>query len=60
MLEAVAEPGRRRVTLDDFDARDLAQRDPALFLRLYPAPLIIDEVQYAPQLFPAMSAMCVH
>jgi predicted AAA+ superfamily ATPase len=29
----------------------LAQTDPELFLSLYPAPLLIDEVQYAPQLF---------
>jgi predicted AAA+ superfamily ATPase len=26
--------------------------DPELFLSLYPAPVIIDEVQYAPELFP--------
>jgi len=39
------------VTLDDLDQRDLAQRDPALFLQRHTPPVIIDEVQYAPQLF---------
>lgn len=42
------------VTLDDLDARALAQSDPALFLQTWPAPVTIDEVQYAPQLFPAI------
>lgn len=45
---------RNHVTLDDLDARSLAQSDPALFLQTWPTPLIIDEVQYAPQLFSAI------
>lgn len=36
------------VTMDDANARGLAQRDPSLFLETYPAPLLIDEFQYAP------------
>lgn len=53
---AQATPGipRRYVTLDDLDARALAQSDPALFLQTWPAPVIIDEIQYAPQLFSAI------
>ena len=42
---------RKYVTLDDLEARRTAQTDPELFLSLYPAPLLIDEVQYAPELF---------
>ena len=42
---------RRKVTLDDVENRRLAQSDPALFLEMHPAPVLIDEVQYAPQLF---------
>jgi predicted AAA+ superfamily ATPase len=42
------------VTLDDLDERALAHRDPALFLQRHPPPIIIDEVQYAPQLFSAI------
>jgi predicted AAA+ superfamily ATPase len=40
------------VTLDDLRLRELAQSDPALFLAQHPGPLIIDEAQYAPHLFP--------
>ncbi len=54
LLEQCAESGRGSVTLDDLDERDLARRDPALFLLRHPAPLIIDEVQYAPELFSAI------
>ncbi len=39
------------VTLDDMTLRSQAQKDPQAFLRNYPDPLIIDEVQYAPELF---------
>ena len=45
---------RGYVTLDDMDARTLAQRDPALFLQTWQPPLIIDEIQYAPALFSAI------
>lgn len=43
---------RAYVSLDDFDTRALAKNDPKLFLQRYQAPLIIDEIQYAPELFP--------
>ena len=42
---------RQKVTLDDAENRRLAKSDPALFLELHPAPVLIDEVQYAPELF---------
>lgn len=45
---------RRHVTLDDYNARDLAVNDPALFLQQYQAPVIIDEIQYAPGLLSAI------
>lgn len=54
LLELCAEPERRVVTLDDLDERELASQDPALFLQRHPEPLIIDEVQYAPELFSVM------
>ena len=40
------------VTLDHPRIRDLARTDPELFLQQYSAPLIIDEIQYAPELLP--------
>lgn len=42
---------RKEVSLDDMTERKMAQTDPALFLEIHPAPLLIDEVQYAPELF---------
>ncbi len=36
-------PGRRIVSLDDAVARDLANRDPALFLAQHAPPVTIDE-----------------
>lgn len=39
-------------TLDDLTNRKMAQSDPALFLQQNPPPVVIDEVQYAPNLFP--------
>ena len=43
--------GRNYVSLDDLNTRDMAKNDPKLFLQLYRPPVIIDEVQYAPELF---------
>ena len=43
---------RRYVSLDDMEARKLARQDPELFLQQNPPPVIIDEIQYAPGLFP--------
>lgn len=39
------------VTLDDEVLRNQAKNDPKLFLEEHPAPLLIDEAQYAPNLF---------
>ena len=41
--------GRGYVSLDDLNARDMAKNDPKLFLQLHKPPVIIDEVQYAPE-----------
>lgn len=43
---------RTVVSLDDLEERKLARTDPALFLQMHDVPMLIDEVQYAPQLFP--------
>lgn len=45
-------PDATYVSLDDPAVRILAQTEPKLFLARFPAPVIIDEVQYAPELFP--------
>lgn len=52
MLEHLMEGTNRRViTLDDLENRKLAKTEPQLFLEMYPAPILIDEIQYAPELF---------
>lgn len=42
----------RYVSLDNPRELKLAQEDPRLFLDEYPPPLILDEIQYAPQILP--------
>ena len=42
---------RAFVTLDDLEERRLARTEPATFLALHQPPVLIDEVQYAPELF---------
>jgi len=42
---------RGYVTLDDLNERNTAKTDPELFLQLHKPPVLIDEVQYAPELF---------
>lgn len=55
MLKELSEreaKNREYVTLDDLNERSLAKTDPALFLQMHRPPVLIDEVQYAPELFP--------
>lgn len=49
--------GRKKVTLDDLSERELAKTDPKMFFQLHKPPLLIDEVQYAPELFPYIKMM---
>ncbi len=54
MLKKLAEKeniGREYVSLDDLSVRELAKGDPAMFMQLHKPPVLIDEVQYAPELF---------
>lgn len=52
LLKHLREPGRRYVTLDDPALQALAMSDPRLFLERFPPPVLIDEIQYAPQILP--------
>lgn len=53
MLQKLMEgTDRGYVTLDDLNERNIAKTDPELFLQLHKPPVLIDEVQYAPELFP--------
>ena len=51
VLTQLKEADRTYVTLDDWTERNLARTDPRMFLELHRAPVMIDEAQYAPELF---------
>ena len=52
MLQKLMEnTDRSYVSLDDLNERSIAKSDPELFLQLHKPPVLIDEVQYAPELF---------
>lgn len=52
MLQKMMEGTHRGyVSLDDLNERSIAKTDPELFLQLHKPPVLIDEVQYAPELF---------
>lgn len=51
LLKQIAEKGRAFVSLDDPGTRLFAQNQPQLFLQEHKPPIIIDEIQYAPELF---------
>lgn len=53
-LQHLSREGRAYVTLDDPLLLELAKRDPALFLQRFPPPVLIDEIQYAPELLPLL------
>lgn len=52
LLQDIQKQSRSYVTLDDLNMRLAAQQDPASFLDRLELPVLIDEVQYAPNLFP--------
>jgi len=52
LLESLEKGKRKYVTLDNPKFRMLAKNDPELFLTENPPPVLIDEAQYAPELFP--------
>ena len=52
VLQHVSGEDRAYVTLDDPTIRILAKEDPGLFLQRFQPPVLIDEIQYAPELLP--------
>jgi predicted AAA+ superfamily ATPase len=55
MLEKLMQEEKRKreyVTLDDLTERGMAKNDPKMFFQIHKPPVFIDEVQYAPELFP--------
>ncbi|MCD7763491.1 MAG: ATP-binding protein [Lachnospiraceae bacterium] len=59
MLRHLSEGSDRTyVSMDNAMARDLAKRDPVLFFQTYRLPILIDEVQKAPELFEQIKIIC--
>lgn len=52
LLKDLATKNRNYVTLDDPTLLALARDEPKLFLERFKTPILIDEIQYAPQLLP--------
>ncbi|MCQ2914706.1 MAG: ATP-binding protein [Alphaproteobacteria bacterium] len=51
LFDNIIEQNRKKISLDDIDILSLAKNDPNLFFQIYTPPLLIDEVQKAPELF---------
>jgi predicted AAA+ superfamily ATPase len=52
LLNRLREEGRKYVSLDDPNDRLFAKTEPSAFLERYSPPVIIDEIQYAPEVLP--------
>ncbi len=57
LQQLMAGTNRTYVSLDDLNMRALAKTDPAMFFQIYKTPILIDEVQYAPELFTYIKIM---
>jgi predicted AAA+ superfamily ATPase len=53
-----ADTGRTYISMDNSMARELAKSDPILFFQTYKPPILIDEIQKAPELFEQIKIMC--
>ncbi len=59
MLKHLAKNENRTiVTMDNEMDRELAKNDPGLFFQTYKPPILIDEIQKAPQLLEHIKIMC--
>ncbi|HLD84656.1 MAG TPA: ATP-binding protein [Coxiellaceae bacterium] len=57
LLSHVGEGTFQEITFDDLQLRKLANQDPALFMAQFKPPLLLDEVQYVPELFSEMKRL---
>lgn len=59
MLRRLAEGEQRTyVSMDNVRDRELARTDPGLFFQMYRPPILIDEIQKAPELFEPIKVIC--
>ena len=59
-LKQLAEPTRKYVDLTDPALRVMANEEPVLFLQRYAPPVLIDNIQYAPELVPVIKDYVLH
>jgi predicted AAA+ superfamily ATPase len=57
ILENCESKKRNFVSLDTLEERELAEQNPGRFLERHQPPLLLDEIQYAPQLLPYIKAI---
>lgn len=57
LLKELCRDGRSYVTLDNPSDLKLAKTEPVLFFQTYRPPVLIDEIQYAPELFPVIKQL---
>lgn len=57
LVRDILRPSRRFVSLEDPDRRMFARSDPRSFLQHYAPPVIIDEIQYVPELLSYIKTM---
>ena len=60
LLQYLGKDTHRYVSLDALDLRAAARADPRAFLDRFPPPVILDEVQQAPELFPFLKEAIDH
>lgn len=58
LLKEIRRKNRKYVTLDDLELRSFAKKDPKRFLEVYSPPIIIDEIQYDPNLLSYIKIIC--
>lgn len=57
-LLSIKEKERKYVTLDDLEIRKEARENPKKFIETYSPPVIIDEIQYVPELMSYIKIVC--
>lgn len=59
MLKELSKKQKRTyVSMDDIQTRELAKKDAAIFFQMYKPPVLIDEIQKAPELFERIKIIC--
>ena len=58
VLRKCSEQNRQYISLDNLKNRALAKNNPELFIKINPPPILIDEIQYVPELLSCIINIC--